>query len=371
MKRDFGAYVMTQHLSAITLDHIRAWSSRSKLIESDLREASKETRIRWANLMRLLVTQRAEKHGVRDTTKELVPDLILSEQEKERVLRWLSDRFARRWRRHQPAVRRALSRLNREDGTPPHALKRQALRPAIIEALHDADEEQVTRVGRDRVWTQGSRLILLQKKDLEEAGRKGTADELIRKLTAQPAGLRGSPSWSAHEPLSPIEAAFQLAELEAEAVRPLELRPTLLLRWVRRRAFEHAKEGLLNEAELDRTDAPASFRKVRTWAPRNELDEAPSACEVVSELELLEALGRDDPDPMESLIALEKREELSKIGTSRQLEYLAALTKRWAQGMTEAEAIKEVAKEREVRPNTVHKNLQRLRDRAAEHHSEN
>lgn len=48
----------------ISLDHIRAWSTRTKLVDADLKEAAPQTKIFWTNLMRLLVTKRVESASV-------------------------------------------------------------------------------------------------------------------------------------------------------------------------------------------------------------------------------------------------------------------------------------------------------------------
>lgn len=328
--------------NVISLDHIQAWSSRSKLIETDLKAATEEASIRWANLMRLLVTQRVEKHGVRDEAKELAPELILEEREKGEVLEWLSDRFASRWRRHQPAVGRALHRLRRERGPSTHALKRRALRPAIHEALHDADKQQVTRIGRDRAWGHGSRLVRLQKQDLKEVAKKGLTDELIRKLTSRSAGLRVFPSDGV---LRPIEAVFLREDLEPDKVRPLDLRPSLFLKWVRTRAIKLAEERLLEEAGLDPDDAPERFRKVEVREPDSDLNEEPAAHEEVSRREHLEALDREDPNPLAGLIAADEWEQVIQAATPSQREILAFLRRLLHSGEDLTEAKKTVAEE--------------------------
>lgn len=323
------------HSSPISLDHIRTWSSRSKLIESDLKEASNETRNRWVDLMRLLVTQRAEKHGVREATKELAPDLILSERAKNQVIRELSECFAADRKTFSQKVHRATGKVAGERDETRRSVQEMALQRSIIEALSDADREQITRIGDDRAWGHGSRLVRLQKQDLKEVAKNGLTDELVQKLSARPTGLRVFPSEGV---LRPIEAVYLREDLEPDRVRPLDLRPCLLLHWVRTRAFKLAEERLLEEAGLDRTDAPNSYREVEVRDSRSELDEKPSPREEVSELELLEAVDREYSDPLSGLIAAEEWQQVVQSATPSQREILAFLRRllRTGEDLTEA-----------------------------------
>lgn len=358
---------MTDPPNPNSLKRIDGLLARMKLIQSDLERSEPETESHWHDVARWIVTRRAEEQGAQEDVREFEPELMLGEREKTRVLERLADSWASEWKRFDSKVDRALRHYDEESEKTRTEEKQDVLKTAILEALHEADEKQVTRIGRNRAAGHGSRLVLLQKQDLKEVARKGVTDELIRKLTSRPAGLRVFPSEGI---LSPIEAVFLLDEVAPDQARPLDLRPSLFLRWLRRRAIKKAEERLLQDAGFDRSDAPDSWREVEARDPETEPDEEPLPRDQVTERELLEALDREDPDPLERLIADEERDQLRTIATETEWEDHEAINKKWSEGVSESEAVKAVAEERGVEVNTIHKNRQRLKERGIEHFSD-
>lgn len=166
------------------------------------------------------------------------------EEERVRSLQALAAFWARGWRLHGDAKVAAQASVREEEMTLA-SVKQEMLKPAILEALHEARSPQVTRISRDRAWGRGSRLILVQKRNLEKLFRGEDPERLREKLRKLPAGLRVLPSG---EMIGPIEGAF--LGLDPEVTTPLHLRPTLFVRWVRRRARHRAHECLLVDSSL-------------------------------------------------------------------------------------------------------------------------
>lgn len=283
-----------------------------------------------------------------------------SERERSQAIVRVARRWAGRWKFHEDRVQRAVKILAAEQDLKPSEKKEEALRVGILEALAEAREPQITRIGRDRVRSLGSWIRLYQKQDLEKFAREGLTDELEERLDRPPAGIHVFPPYRL---LSPIEAAFLGGNLEM--IRPVELRPRLLIRWVRTRAMRLAQDRLLDEAELDHSAPHPEWRRVEVADPERKSLVAPrDVTDGIRELELLAALDREEVDCLRELIRREDLAALYEVATPAQQQILELLRRRLVLGLSFTEAKKAVAQELDTTVNRIDVALTRLRQRA-------
>lgn len=268
----------------------------------------------------------------------------------------LSARWAREWRLFAPRVRKALDVIAARDDVSPHEMKRRVLQVAVFEALYEAHEPQVTRIGDDKVMRLGSRLVRFQEKDLKQLAREGPTGELLGRMQRRPVGVAIFPPFRL---VNPIEAALQ--GYDPRATRPADLSPSFLTWWVRTRTIKRAQERLLREAGFEIDKPRQDWTRVEVIQATDDLE---VACPGVRELDVLEVLDRADPEPLLWLFARERLAEVLEVATPAQAETARLL---WLyhveQGWPVAEAIKQIARDRGVSDNTVHQTLVRLRAR--------
>lgn len=281
-----------------------------------------------------------------------------SEPDRREALQRLAGHWARRWRFHEPAVRKAAKRVADREDVAMQDIKERALRTAIIVALDDAHGRQVTQIGRDRAWGHGSGLILLQKQDLKQLAEEGLSEELAEKLSRPRAGVRVFPPYRL---LDPIEGA--LLGVDPEAVRPVELRPSLFYHWMRSQSIDRAEEWLLDKAGLD----PAPHKNLRQVevidAASDDPDETGKHRERVRELELLEARNEAGPEPLRQLLERERMAEVLRAATPSQRKILELLRRRLPEGLPLREAKRAVADQLDVTTNRIDVAFSRVRKR--------
>lgn len=285
--------------------------------------------------------------------------LAPSEPERHEALQRLARHWARTWRFHDPAVRQAAERIADREDVGMQEVRERALQTAIIVALDDAHGRQVTRIGRDRAWGHGSELILLQKQDLKQLAEEGLSEELAEKLSRPRAGVRVFPPYRL---LGPIEGAF--LGVDPEAVRPVELRPSLFYHWIRSQSIDRAEEWLLDKAGLD----PAPHKNLRQVevidATSDDPDETGKHRERVRELELLEARNEAGPEPLRQLLERERMAEVLRAATPSQRKILELLRRRLQDGLPLPEAKRAVADQLDVTTNRIDVAFSRVRKRA-------
>ena len=277
----------------------------------------------------------------RDRPGELLPD----SHGQANGLNRLTGRWMSTWRLHSRRLREAAKLVATAEGISVEEIKWRALQLGIFLALHDAEKPQVTRIGRDRAWGTGSEIVLLQKRDLKQLAREGLTEELVKKLTKAPVGLRVF--WPGRL-VRPIEGAFLslVGEVDPEAVRPVDLRWPYLKQWARCRAIQEAERWLLDVAE--------------DFSSRDLLYGAQ---------ELTESVAASQDSALDTLIAAEDVtgfEDVLEIATPRQREILELLSQELANGLSLARAKEAVAAELGISVNALDVAFSRLRERAKE-----
>lgn len=332
--------------------------SRRLQVEEDIqalsREEEREELQAWLDVYALLQGARWDRHPL-DALLRL-DETVPTERERQEALSRLTERWAATWKVHDPRVRRAAQGLAARGGRRLLTNKLTALERGILVALAEAREPQEVRLGRDGVMASGSRIVVRQKKDLDALANGEVTDELIKRVGAPPVGVHAFDPWRV---IGPIEGALRGQDPWVTA--PIDLRPSALHDWVRRRAIYHAEAWLLEQLELDRA-GPASWARYAIGQGEADADAVQPSNELL-EIELLQALDRKAPDPLAPLCRRERIAEILEVATPGQREILKLLHRYLAEGLSQPEAIRATAEERRVTKNTIHQTLARIRKR--------
>ena len=279
------------------------------------------------------------------------------EQERTEAATRLAERWVREWKLRDPEVRKAARLIAGHERKSQSQVKEDALKATVFEALQAAREPQLTKISLDRAMALGSKIVLRQEQDLEQMLNGELTQELIEKLGAPPVGIR---ALSPFRLVGGIEAA--LLGYDPRDVRPTDLRPAAFRRWVRRRAIALAEELLLDAAELDGV-CIGRDRRMEIAQPDEE-DRVFLAADQVRELDVLEVLEREEPDPPASITGRKRLGEVLEAATPKQREIIGLLrVYHVEQGLPRHDAVKAIAEVRGVGVNAIHQVFSRLRRR--------